>query len=628
MCGDRLPSQNNFTSILGGDDEASVGDTTMLHDLSASPESESMCLNNAGINQECTINSASIVTDDQMLPNPPEELPYVPEPIQITIAENLLDVIKDTRSKDCSSKLVGESVHGSISKKALSLPQPPVDNAPETNSDVISQVENQMTSSTGIMEQTIDVPLSDDQLLSKMDKPNLLVLPTPRRSARRTKATADIAVSLPLLSETESQKDQAPLTLNFPAGDAKTTKEYDLEKSTDAPPVAQEFQANTSTRRRVKKPKELALELPEQPPPSLRRTARITRNLVKDPESSQFIIDHTIQMTVNPKSARKLKTITFQLAENVMSDQKTEPHDQQLSVTPKRGRPRRHGILKVVPQSETEPEKPQSPTPVRSGRRRKPSVPETVPVQEVQPSEQQPPVPVEQERTQSASMVETVSKRETELVEQLPIKRKRGRPRKNPLNISANSELDSSLLTGPQIDTKLVVTPQRNTRRRALNLSASIGSLPSLEATAVETPKRRHTRVVSARATKTDAKKTILGEHSVQPSEAVASAKSSERRQSKMTAIRKGHQPPTLAQEGTEEDHLSQTMDNAVELQCTDVTKLRLGETGRTLTHHDIHVKRTRYKSECMKPPISLDGSEAFYFSPPLTKLTEKSAGT
>ncbi|KAJ6664731.1 hypothetical protein lerEdw1_006304 [Lerista edwardsae] len=622
-------SQNNFTLILEGDEEAKIGDPPVLHGYSpksASPNSESMCLNNAGNNQECITNSASVVTNDQMLQNIPEELPYVPEPIQIAIAENLLDVIKDTRSKDCSSELVGQSLHESISKKALSLPQSPVDNAPETNSD-ISQIENQMTSSTGTMEQTTDVPLSDDHLLTKMDKPDQLVLPTPRRSARRAKGTADIPVSLPRLSETDSQEDQAPQTLGFPTGDAKKAKEFDLEKSTDAHPIAQEFQATITTRRRVRKPKELALELPDQPPPSLRRTARTTRNLVRDQESSQFIIDHTIQMTVNPKSARKLKTIAFQLAENVISDQKTEPHDQQLSVTPKRGRTWKQGLLKVVPQSETEPEKPQSPTPGRSGRRRKPSVPEMVPVQEVQPSEQQPPVPVEQERTPSASIAETVSERETELVEQLPIKRKRGRPRKIPLNISANSELDSSLLAGPQTDTKLVVTPRRSTRRNARNLSASIGGLPSLEETAVETPKRRYTRVVSARATKTDAKKSILEEHSVQPSEAVASAKSSERRQSKMTAIRKGRQLLTVSHKGTEEDHLSQTMDNVAQLQSTDVTKLRLGETGRTLAHRDIHVKRTRYKKECMKPQISLDGSEAFYFSPPLTKLTEKSTG-
>ncbi|XP_066473824.1 protein ELYS isoform X2 [Tiliqua scincoides] len=629
--GELILSQNNFSSILEGDEEPKIGDLTVLHSFSlkpASPKSESSCLNSVeNNNQECTTNSASTVTNDQMLQNTPEVLPYVPEPIQIAIAENLLDVIKDTRSKECSSELVEQSLHESISKKVLSLPQPPVHNAPETNSNIISPIKNQMPSSTGTTERTtvmLDVPLPDDRLLTRMDKPDLLALPTPRRSARRAKDAAVIPESLPLHTEAESQEDQAPQTPAFPTGDAKKTKEYDLEKSRDVHPIAQEFQ--TTSRRRVKKPKELASELHEQPAPSLRRTARTTRSLVGDQESSQFIIDHTIQMTVNPKSARKLKTIALQLAENVISDQKTEPHEQQLSVTPKRGRPRKHAVQKVVPHSGTEPEKLELSMPVRSGRRRKPSVPETIPVQEVQPSVQRLPVPVEQETTQSVSVTETVSERVTELVEEPPVRRKRGRPRKNPLNISANSELDSSLLSPlpvAQRDTKVVVTPRRNTRRRALDLSASTGGLTSLDETAADTPKRRYTRVVSENAMKTDTEKSILVEHSLQPSK--ASAKSSERRQSKMTAIQKKRQLPSLSEEGTEKDHSSQTMDNAMQVQSTDVTKLRLGETGRTLAHCNIAVKKTRYRKKNVSPHISLDGSEAFYFSPPLTKLTEES---
>lgn len=630
-----LLSQNNFTLILEGDEEPKTGDLAGLHHFSlksASPKSESRYLNSVeNNNQECNANS-STVTNDQMLQNTPEVLPYVPEPIQIAIAENLLDVVKDTRSKECSSELVKQSLHESISKKVLSIPLTPVHNCLETNSNIISPVKNQKPSSTGTMDQetvTPDVPIPDDQLLTKVDKPDIFVLPTPRRSTRQAKGTAVIPKSLSFPSETKSQDDPAHQTPACPTEDAKKT-EYDLEKSTDVPPIVQEFQATITSRKRVKKPKELAPELQEQPSRSLRRTTR-AKGSRGDQESSQFIIDHTIQMTVNPKRSRQLKTIAFQLADNVISDQKTEPHEQQLSVTPKRGRTPRHALPKVEPHSGTEPEKLQLPTPVRNVRRRKTGVPETMPVQDVQPSEQQLPVPVEQETTQSSSVAETVSEKETELVKQLPIQRKRGRPRKNPLNISANSDLDSSLLSSmpvPQRSTKLVVTPQRNTRRRTLDLSASAGGLPSLEETIAETPKRRYTRVVPAKAMKTSAEKSILGEHSLQPR--VASAKTSGRRQSKMSAVRKRHHLTSLSEKGTEEDHLPKTMDSAVQVQSTDETKLRLGETERTLAHDNIPVKKTKYtkKTRCVSSHISLDGSEAFYFSPPLTKLTEGSQGT
>lgn len=39
-----------------------------------------------------------------------ETLPYVPEPIKVAIAENLLDVIKDTRSKEITSDTMEQSI--------------------------------------------------------------------------------------------------------------------------------------------------------------------------------------------------------------------------------------------------------------------------------------------------------------------------------------------------------------------------------------------------------------------------------------------------------------------------------------------------------------------------------------
>ncbi|XP_061480635.1 protein ELYS isoform X2 [Rhineura floridana] len=637
--GELLLSQNNFTLILEGDEETEIGDSTVLHTFplkSSSPKLD-VCVNSTGSNsQELITNSVSTVTSDQMSQNTAEVLPYVPEPIQMVIAENLLDVIKDTRSKEFSTEVVEQSLHESISKKVLSSPQAPLQNVFEINKDIkLGQVENLVmsnTSSAEQMTQNLNVLLPDDQPLTQMDKPALLVLPTPRRSARRARGTLNIPESLPLNSEQEPQEEQAPLILAFPNRDTKKTKGSDLKISANVQPLAQEFQATITTRRGVRKPKEAVSKLNEhpneQPRSACRRTPRSRRSLVGDQESSQFIIDHTIQMTVNPKSARKLKTIAFQLAENVISDQEVEPHEQRLSTPPRKGRPRKHGIQKVMAQSEIEAGKLPLPTPVRRGRSRKLSLLEAISEHDIQPSEPKVPISNEQERARSASISETVTDRETELIEQLPVRRRRGRPRKNPLDVSANLGLDLSLSSLPPSQTDAFATTRRNTRRGALNLSTSAGYLSSLEETSVDTTKRKSARIMSVSIEKMDTEECILEEHSVQPSESETLARSSKRRQSKMTVIRKRSQLPSLSEEGTEkEEHLPQAADSTVGLHSTDMTKLRLGETRRTLLHRGTHIKRTRHSNKSVKHSPSLDGNEAFYFSPPLTKLTEKSKG-
>uniref|UniRef100_A0A8D2J3V6 AT-hook containing transcription factor 1 n=1 Tax=Varanus komodoensis TaxID=61221 RepID=A0A8D2J3V6_VARKO len=524
-----LLSPNNFTLILEGDDEAEMGESTVLQtvpDKSASPKPEGEGLNNIGSNiQEFPTNSASTVTSDQKALNTAEILPYDPQPIRTAAAENLLDVIRVTNN-EFSAEVVEQSPQENISKKT------PLQNILETKEDIkLSHLVMSSTSTTKHSTQSPKVTKSDDQPMTKIEKPELSVLPTPRRSARRAKETSDIPGSLHLSPKRKHHDQQTPQAIAFPV----KTKECDLEIAADVHPIAQEFQATITTRKGVRKPKQLAVEPHEQPPSARRRAARTTRNLAGDQESSQLIIDHTIQMTVNPKSTRKLKTIALHLAENVISGQEVESHEQQL-----------------------------------------------------------------------------------------PVQRKRGRPRKNPFDVSANALLDLSLSSPPPpTDTKPSVTTRRNTRSGASNLSTSAGCLPSLESSAVSTTTKRSRRIRSAGEEKTNAEKSNIDEHSVQPREAVISARSSEKKQSKITTIRKRGQLPSLSEEGTEEEELlTQTTDNVAELQSTDMAKLRLDETRRTLTD-----KRTRYSKKSVKQSLYLDVNEAFYFSPPLTKLTEKTKG-
>nr|XP_056709705.1 protein ELYS [Euleptes europaea] len=616
-----LLPQDDFTLILEGDEEAEIEEAAGLHSLPlkpASPKSEKQCVNNTESNdQERVTNSVSTVTSDQMSQNTATVLPYVPEPIKMAIAENLLDIIKDTRNKEFSSEVVEQSVHKGMSKKLLSSPQDPLQNIPETNKEMkINQIENIVTCSTGATGQTavsLNDLLPDDQTLTNMSKPNVLVLSTPRRSTRRV---PDIPENRSHSSKRNPQEQQPSHVLAFPVSGAEKTEGCNLEISTNVHPIAPESQATITTRRGVKKSKELDSECHEQPTSGLRRASKNTRSLVGD-QGNQFIIDHTIQMTVNPKSARKLKTIAFKLSENAVSDQEGELQEKQQSVTPRRGRPRKYGTREVSAHAETQSEKLPLPTQVRRGRSKSSSLVETICEESTQTSKSPLPTPTKKERGQSANRAENVSDQETEVTEQLSVRRKRGRPRKYPLNVSAISMLDFSLQSPPlppppQLNVNSFVASRRNTRSAALNKS----STSSLQATTLDTPKRRPRRIE-----KSEVEISFSEEHS----DALASARTSQKRRSKMTAIRKKGEFSSLPKESPEV--MPEAMDNAEELHSTDVTKLRLDEMQKTVARRCSHIKRTRYSKKCMKPNISLDGDEAFFFSPPLTKLAEKPKG-
>uniref|UniRef100_A0A6J0T8E9 Protein ELYS isoform X1 n=2 Tax=Pogona vitticeps TaxID=103695 RepID=A0A6J0T8E9_9SAUR len=617
--GEILVPQNNFSLILEEDKEPEIGESTVLQTSllkSTDPDPESVSLNVTGNNnEELVTNSVSTVTSSQITQNTAEVLPYVPEPVQMAIAENLLDVVKDTRSKEVSAEVVEQSFPENINKKVLISHQAPLENIVEMNNDTkVSQVEHFVTSGSFTADQATQKPnvsLSDDQSLSKKDKPEMLMLSTPRRSARLIKETSEV---LEVILDGKHQEQQTFQSLAFPVKDDLKT-----DISANVSPVAEEFQATITPRRGVKNPKKLLSDLNEHPserPSTRRRTSRITRSLIGEQEGSQFVIDHTIQMTVNPKSAKKLKTIAFHLAEDVISDQEVELHKEQLTVKPRRGKPRKHGGLKELKsETETKAGKLPLPTPSRKGNARKSSLRKAILEDDVQPTVPQTLVPTKLEGAQNTNVSESVPDRGMELVEQSTVRRKRGRPRKNSLDVSANTQLDLSLSSHPlQMDTRTSVTTRSSSRNKPLNLSSGVGSLPPLEESTVHTTKKK--------SAKTDANKTVIEERYLQANESFTSTKSPARRQAKLTTIRKKSQLPSLSEEGTE--HLLQATDNTAGLQSTDTTKLRLGETGRILPQHGTHTKR-RYRKKSENESLSLD--ETFYFSPPLTKLTEKTKG-
>ncbi|EMP37483.1 Protein ELYS [Chelonia mydas] len=567
--GELFMSESNFTLILEGEEgETETGDPTL--DMSTKPVStktEDKHMNHVGNidNQENITNSVPTVTSDQESQNIAEPFPYVPEPVKVAIAENLLDVIKDTRSKEFISEVVEQSVHESIplmskmvtsSQKSIKTP---LTTGQEANADNASvcQVDYVVTPKRprGRKRKNLNIPSTDAQQLSNAGRPDLLGPCTLRRSARRTKETSAIHEGSHLDSDGNSQDQQISQIPDTPRRGSRKTRGNHLETSDNVHSIGQSLQMVGTPRRRLRRTREPASVLSEQANEEIplaeeaiklsatsKRTGRGAKHSIGDQENSQLFTDHKVKMAVSPsKSGRKLKSVSLQLTENIITDQETEPYEQQL------------------------------PVPTRRGRRKK---------------------------TSTSS------------------------------EVSENCELDTSKPSHHQMELKSSVTTRRNIRRRTLNLPAGTDSIPTLEDVHSEerekmpdTPKRRATRVTPAKVEKTGTGKPTLEKTPVQPVEALAATRTSARAGHR----NRKRQLQSVSEESTEEEGLPQGTDCNPSLLVADLTESRLDEMERTLAVHGTRVTRTRSSKIGMHQKLSLEENESFFFSPPLTKLTKKS---
>lgn len=364
--GELFISQSNFTLVLEGEEgEGEMGDPELV-DASkpAVNTTDEKPVNSFGNteNEEHVTNSVSTVTSDQESQNIAESLPYVPEPIKVAIAENLLDVIKDTRSKEFTSEVVEQSIHESIGKKVTRMQRSKssLTTVPEGVEDKTSirQVEYVVTPRSRPRRQlnrSLVIPSSDDQQLLKTDKPVLFGL-SPRRSTRRTKEAPETSS---LLRVENTQDEQIPVTPVTPRRGRKP-KQTNLEKVESSQSDGQTLSSSTQSiaatpRRGLRRAKEAASELLEEAKEetSLAEgsvitsvTSRRTRGGKRsagDQETGQTGTDHRIKTAVSPsRSIRKLKSSNSQPIENTVMEQEVQPSDQLiLSVPTKRGRRRK-----------------------------------------------------------------------------------------------------------------------------------------------------------------------------------------------------------------------------------------------------------------------------------------------
>lgn len=121
--GELFVAQSNFTLILEGEEgEVEASDSAAPNVL---PKATNIATKEKPVchvephNQEHVTDLPSAVTGDQES-HKVETLPYVPEPVKVAIAENLLDVIKDTRSKEATLVAAGEAVN---EDRAVTVPK-------------------------------------------------------------------------------------------------------------------------------------------------------------------------------------------------------------------------------------------------------------------------------------------------------------------------------------------------------------------------------------------------------------------------------------------------------------------------------------------------------------------------
>uniref|UniRef100_A0A8C3R377 AT-hook containing transcription factor 1 n=1 Tax=Cyanoderma ruficeps TaxID=181631 RepID=A0A8C3R377_9PASS len=371
--GDLFLSQSNFTLVLEGEEgEAEMGDPTSV-DASKpdDKQTEEKPVSNLGNteSQEHVTNSVSTVTGDQESQNIAESLPYVPEPIKVAIAENLLDVIKDTRSKEFTSEVVEQSIHETIGKKVTRFqkakaPLTPVLEAVGEETSRHHYGITPRTRTRGQLSRSPGLLSAGTQQLLKTESPALLGM-SPRRSTRRTKEASETPK---LQTEEHAQEQQIPVTPVTPRRGRKP-KLSNIVKTESSHSDGQALSDTTqpvTPRRGLRRAKEAASEVQEEaheevPLAEGSIVASFTSKRTKggkssagNPETGKADTDNKVKTAVSPsRSARKLKSFNLQFTEDTVKDQQVQLGDQLLSPVPKkRGRRRKVSSSEVSENSD------------------------------------------------------------------------------------------------------------------------------------------------------------------------------------------------------------------------------------------------------------------------------------
>ncbi|XP_059947310.1 protein ELYS isoform X3 [Mesoplodon densirostris] len=350
--GELFVPQSNFTLILEGEEgEVETGGSAASNVLAKAANAateEKHIYSGENDNHGHVANLPSVITSDQESQRV-ETLPYVPEPIKVAIAENLLDVIKDTRSKEITSDTMEQSIQENIpliSQKVMcstKLAKSTFKTVQETSTVTInvSEVNDMISSRTrkrGRV-QNLNVKSAQQEESSDVATPEMLGLSVMKKT-RKTKEISGAFESACACSDDKgiSHNQQIPQNSITPRR-GKRKKEITQDTLENINSVEPELQVTPG--RELRRLKSSQLWEPATEETSFRkevklssvtkRTPKRIKKSLENQESVEVINDLKVSKVASPsRSTRKLRSANLETSKNTGYKQDGESIEDQL----------------------------------------------------------------------------------------------------------------------------------------------------------------------------------------------------------------------------------------------------------------------------------------------------------
>ncbi|XP_023566016.1 protein ELYS [Octodon degus] len=333
--GELFVAQSNFTLILEGEEgEVETNDSApsnILPKAANTATKEKFVCNVEGGDHGLTANLPPLITSDQESQKV-ETLPFVPEPIKVAITENLLDVSKDTRSKEITSDTVEQSMHENmplISQNVMSstkLVKRTLKTVQEIDAVIVnvSQNDDAVSSRTRTRRQRVQnlsITSTPQEESADVGTPKMLGSPA-RKKTRKTKEISEASESAYSDVKGKPQKQQIPQS-SLSSKRGKNKKDINQDTSESISFVEQETQVIPGQEQKSKSSQLLkpAIEEPSIKEVKLFSVTKGTLNKieksVENQECTGIINAVTVSNIARPsRTTKKLRNADLEASEN------------------------------------------------------------------------------------------------------------------------------------------------------------------------------------------------------------------------------------------------------------------------------------------------------------------------
>ncbi|KAM5204743.1 protein ELYS isoform 1-T3 [Hipposideros larvatus] len=348
--GELFVAQSNFTLILEGEEgEVETGDSAASNVLAKAATiatEEKPVYTGEEDNQEHGAKLPSVITSDQESQKV-ETLPYVPEPIKVAIAENLLDVIKDTRSKEITSDTMEQSIHENIpliSQKVMrstKLVKSALKTAEETSTVTlnVSQVDDMISSRTRTRGRVrnLDVGSVHQEEPAEAAAPEMLLGLSGTKKTKKTKETSEASQStFPEVKGIPQNQQITQNSITPRRGKRKKERNQDTLESINSTEQEAQVTPGRELRRlrssHLSEPstKETSFSKEVKLPSVTKRTPKRIKISVENQECVEIVNDLKVNKVTNPsRSTRKLRRADLETYEDTGREQDGKSSEQQ-----------------------------------------------------------------------------------------------------------------------------------------------------------------------------------------------------------------------------------------------------------------------------------------------------------